>query len=395
MGGRSALLLLVTAVAALAVPALHAGADVGSASQRIQEVGPTPTPTPTPTQAPCDDSWRKIDSDDRRSGNFFMGIAVRSADKVWGAGSDDRQRTLIRRWTGSRWIRERSPNSSGQYVQLNDVDAGRRGAVFAVGNESSTTMRTFALKRGSAGWRRMSSVDPGAGLSSFDHVSVISRRKAWAVGTRWDAAGNHLVLIERWNGRRWSVEPVSMNGLLHGIHARTPKDVWAVGRTVRNGQLRTLTLHFNGRRWRRIPSPNVNTRPHILNAVHASGRNDAWAVGYHYGDKAIAMHWNGDRWRLTDLPDLGGRSESELRGVSTFGNEVVAVGYVSTPRQGFESLVLQRKSSGWVHVDTERFEDSIHLEDVEHTPGGAAFAGGYRSTSNGSETMLARPPLCR
>lgn len=365
-----------------------------ASGDRLQ-AAPTVTATPTPSTTPvCDDSWRRIDADARRSGNWFQGIAVRSASKVWGAGSDGRDRTLVRRWTGADWRRERTPNVAGEYVQVNDVDAGAKGAVFAVGNHSKMVMRTFVMRRRSGGWRRMKSVDPGAGLSSFDHVSVLSPRKAWAVGTRWDAAGNHIVLIERWNGKRWKVVPVSVNGLLHGVHARTRRDVWAVGRTVRNGLLRTLILHFNGKRWRTIPSPNANQKPHILNAVHAAGPNSAWAVGYHYGDKAIAMRWNGTRWRMVDLPEFGRRSDSELRGVSTYGGQATAVGYVSTSTQGFESLVLEWDGNGWRHEDTERFEDSTHLEDVEHTSGGAVFAGGYRSTSGGSEVMLTRPPRC-
>ncbi|MDP9066964.1 MAG: hypothetical protein M3N53_01270 [Actinomycetota bacterium] len=358
----------------------------------------TPGPTPTPTPPPCDDEWHRIDTDDRRSDHWLSGVAVASADRVWGAGTDYSgntwERSLVRRWNGRRWRREDTPSVRGNATILSDIDVGR-GGVFAVGQHSRTVSRTFVIRRRpGGGWRRMDSADPSASLNALDHVSVLSGRRAWAVGTRWDASGNHLVLVERWNGRRWSVASVGMNGLLHGVHARTAKDVWAVGRTVRRGLLRTLILHFNGRRWKQVPSPNVNDRPHILNAVHAAGPNDAWAVGYHYGDVPIAMHWNGTRWRLVDLPDLGGRSEAELRGVSSWGDEVVAVGYVSTPRDGFEALILEWNGQRFVQEDVNRFEDSTHLEDVEHAGNGSVFAAGYRSTGGGSEVVLRRPPSC-
>lgn len=387
-GSRWIALIALVGTAAL----IAAAAPQPSAAEETVAPGPTPTPTPTS----CGDvKWEQIDTDDPQSGHVLHGVAVRSRDKTWAAGVDyggSWEKTLVRRWNGNGWRRERTPTVRGQSTILNDINAGRKGALMAVGSQSHSVSRTFVIKRKRGGWRRMDSADPSSSLNSLDHVSVLSHRRAWAVGTRWDAAGNHLVLIERWNGTRWRVAPVAMNGLLHGIHARRWNDIWAVGRTVRNGRLRTLTLHFNGRRWRHIPSPNLNDQPHILNAVHGASRNDAWAVGYHYGDVPIAMHWDGTRWRFSSLPGFGRGSNADLRGVSAYDGRAIAVGYVSTRQEGYEALVLEWDRTAWIQHDMDPFPDSTYLEDVEHAPNGKVFAAGYRSTRGGSEVVLTRPP---
>lgn len=347
-------------------------------------------------QTGCNDEWRAIDTDDRRSGNTLSGVAVRSRSAVWVSGTvyTDRgiERTLVKKRAGGAWLREKAPSVAGEGTHLRDIDAAKRGPVWAVGEHSRTVARTFAIKRTSSGrWRRADTADPSPSTNALNHIAVASRRQAWAVGTRWDSSGRHVILIERWSGGSWRALPLSKDGILHGVYALARDNVWAVGQTIRNGVSRTLTMHWGGKRWRVVRSPNVSGRFHTLTAVAASGRRNVWAVGYRWdrrrNSKPIAMTWNGDSWRLVDMPDKNG--EAELRGVSVFGEEVVAVG-----DWDFRALIMERRLGSWETVDTSNFEDSTYLEDVEHTPGGAVFAAGYRSTSNGSETILFRPPSC-
>lgn len=347
---------------------------------------------------PCNDDWVAVDGDAKKSGNWLFGVAARSSERAWVVGIDPtrrgRARTLVRRWDRGSWRREDSPTIKGQSTFLNDVDAGRKGAVVAVGEYSRTTASTFAIKRKRSGrWRQIKPVDPSTSLSSLAAVTVLSPKRVWAVGTRWDSAGQHRVLIERFNGKRWKVAGIDTRGLLDGISARRWNDVWAVGRTVRNNRPVTLTLRFNGKRWRRVRSPNQNKTPHYLYGVSAARRNEAWAVGERSGPEPLLMRWNGERWRYID-PGLPGRAEGVLRAVSVHGEEVVAVGAYSHPSTGSEAFILTFDGQGWTRTDSSALRDSDELDDVQHAPDGSVFAAGYRTTSGGSEAIFHRPPLC-
>ena len=64
---------------------------------------------------------------------------------------------------------------------------------------------------------------------------MISVREIWAVGSSSSDAGNTLqTVVERWNGKRWSLVPSpnvpgSIYSSLGGIAAKSASEIWAVG----------------------------------------------------------------------------------------------------------------------------------------------------------------------
>ena len=188
-----------------------------------------------------------------------------------------------------------------------------------------------------------------------------------------------------------------MEGILDGVYARRNNDVWAVGRVIRKGKLRTLTLHFNGSRWRKVRSPNETDKPHYLLAGDGRARNDVWAVGYRDGpnsnEQPISMHWNGERWRLLDPPDID-NGHGQLTGISVASDDVVAVGDFGTRRDFFQTLVLTWVNGKWRREDMSEHADGDYLQDVDHAPNGEVFTAGYRSTGGGSEVILHRSAPC-
>lgn len=392
--------------AAIWIAAILMGLGILASSNEVQSqaqpsLGQTPTPSPSPTTGPaCRDRWVQIDRDDRKSGNYLEGVATVSSNIAWASGNTSTDRgqpiPLIKKWDGSGWARERI---RGRFF-LHDIDQGNTGPVWTVGEGSSgSTLSSYALRRVGGEWKRTPIVNKSSTLTAINDVSALSRRHVWASGTYWDSAAQHRVLIEHWNGRRWSVAPVSTAGLLDDIYARARDDVWAVGRTVRDDRAVPLTLRFNGRRWRQVPSPTSGTGPHYLYGVSSSGRRQAWAVGERSAEQGlrpvpILLQWDGDRWANRD-PGLPDRARAVLRAVSVFGDEVVAVGSYWTRTTSPEALVLTHTpGNGWVRELMTWSEDSDDLYDVDHAPNGAVYAAGYRSTMNGSEAVFYRPPLC-
>ncbi len=81
--------------------------------------------------------------------------------------------------------------------------------------------------------------------------------------------------------------------MLLSVAATSRDNVWAVGYLG----LKTLILHWNGRVWRRLPSPSPGYGAAAndgLAGVSASSANNAWAVGWtSQGAGTLILHWDG------------------------------------------------------------------------------------------------------
>jgi hypothetical protein len=115
-------------------------------------------------------------------------------------------------------------------------------------------------------------------------------------------------LIDHWNGRRWSRVPspnVSKDQFLDAVSAISARDAWAVGAYITKSQVaRTLIEHWNGRRWSRVPSPDPSTSLSnglsALGAVTGVSARDVWAAGFDQQGSSVLrpllLHWDGVRW---------------------------------------------------------------------------------------------------
>jgi hypothetical protein len=121
------------------------------------------------------------------------------------------------------------------------------------------------------------------------------------------AAGQALGrwVVVHWNGRSWRRVPspnfpgsarYNMAGIeLTGISAVSTHDMWAVSRFAAE--------HWDGTRWRIVPSPRGRLSTiAALSAVAAIAPHDAWAVGVVLYE-TVAAHWNGVRWGIAPSPN--------------------------------------------------------------------------------------------
>jgi hypothetical protein len=174
---------------------------------------------------------------------------------------------------------------------------------------------------------RIATAAPAPSSSELRAVSAVSASDAWAAG--YDASGTGVKsLIEHWDGTSWSIvsnpNPVPNGNFLNGLAARTSSDAWAVGYyfpTAAPDRSKTLIEHWNGTRWRIIPSPNPGFKTSgydVLNGVSAVSATDVWAAGYYNTgtgmDRTLILHWDGSTWSKVPSPNQG-----------TFGNYLNAV----------------------------------------------------------------------
>lgn len=275
----------------------------------------------------------------------FLGISAKSATNIWAVGSDygtgEPELTLTEHWNGHSWRMVPSP-SPGIGAGLSAVAVSSRATAWAVGtySDSSNNNLTLILRWDGSAWTQVPSPSPGlpAGANPADSglsgVAVASPASAWAVGAYTEPYSylyRHRTLILHWDGHEWKQVPSpnapvpGFNGnYLNGVSARSG-NAWAVGLYGNGTGPRTLTLHWDGRQWARVASPNPSAAglPEGLFAVAITSASSAWAAGLWtrpgHSSHTLLLRWNGRRWQQVTTPDPGRRTRYNYELVAVAG----------------------------------------------------------------------------
>jgi hypothetical protein len=254
--------------------------------------------------------------------NTLLSVAVTPSRRVWAVGeyvnAQQGESDVIVRWTGSAWQQVPSPNPEPltQANELRGVVATSARDTWAVGDYGLSTgmdAKTLIAQWRNGAWTQVPSPSPGSEYNYLLGVTAVAPASAWAVGT-YASGAQELTLILRLVGGAWQQVPSPSPGevdLLKGVAATSPANAWAVGYTSAfgAGYERTLIEHWNGRVWRRVPSPNVagGTQDNYVAAVAAVSSKDAWAVADTAkdgpGHQSFIVHWNGIRWTRVRSPN--------------------------------------------------------------------------------------------
>jgi hypothetical protein len=254
--------------------------------------------------------------------------------------STGNQSALAEQWNGSDWTVRAAPYAPGaSETLLNGVSCLRATRCTAVGdyNDSGGHVFTLAERWDGTAWTSEATPSHSGDGSVLGAVSCPSRSDCVAVGhwfviTPVASTGEietDYMLVERWNGHRWAIQPTStiQNASLSSVSCPAVNSCVAVGAV--NGK--TLAEHWNGHRWATLRTP-----PHprhgsggALNAVSCPSRTACTAVGLYSdssgGQHALAEHWNGTTWAVQSTP--GGSASTDLTGVSCIsGAMCIAVG---------------------------------------------------------------------
>lgn len=155
---------------------------------------------------------------------------------------------------------------------------------------------------------------------------------------------------------------------LFGVAATSAGNVWAVGQYQSGTVLRTLIVHWNGKTWRQVPSPNPAPAGDSLNGVAATSAASTWAVGEQNGHSLI-LQWNGKAWRPVPGPDIG-----NLAGVAaTSATNAWAVG-IGGPK-GTQTAIEHWNGKAWRVVPSP--VKVGNLQAVAATSASNAWAVGF------------------
>jgi alpha-tubulin suppressor-like RCC1 family protein len=322
---------------------LYGGLGVGDTERRL-----------TPTQVGWDTDWASV------SPNGGHTCALKTGGSLWCWGRNDsgelglgdRAQRLTPQQVGSAagWSASWSGVSTGGHdscaTQADDSlwcwGSSAQGEL-GVGNRTDDT--TVPVQVGPPN-RRL----PIAYRLSA--VTTLSPDDAWAVGYTTQGRTTRT-LTEHWDGSAWSVVASPSPGGRHlsqltSVTAVGPDDVWAVGifntHPSQYFHDRTLTMHWDGTSWSRVPSPNGHGfYDNVLQSVSAVRSDDVWAVGYFFYDeelppRTLAVHWDGTSWTRvhTENPDAPGYLDA-----------VAAVRSTNVWAVGRHGLLEHYNGTGW------------------------------------------------
>ena len=98
----------------------------------------------------------------------------------------------------------------------------------------------------------------------------------------------------------------TISGHLSAVAATSASNAWAVGESYTKTSIKTLILRWNGKTWRRVPSPSPGASAGLSGVAAVSARS-AWAVGdtiTSTGSKTLILRWDGKVWTRVPSPAL-------------------------------------------------------------------------------------------
>jgi len=231
---------------------------------------------------------------------------------------------------------------------------------------------------------------------SCAHGSTRVTTTCFAVGSLITKKGRTRPLIERWNGRGWTVarspaRPHTIASALVAVSCATPRSCMAVGSDRARAASPTVPLieRWNGTRWAVVPSPRPRgSTGTYLDAVSCSTPTACIAVGNYTSSftsgSALVARWNGRRWALMKIPDAARSAVTQLLGVSCTGTgpalTCFAVGQYATDADGtpFYPVTVRLAHGKWAIVPNPKAhgDHSAQLMAVSCSSAKSCFAAG-------------------
>jgi hypothetical protein len=237
--------------------------------------------------------WSPVSMPAPDEGGQLSAVAVRSARDAWAVGWSG-SAALIEHWDGQAWRTTPPPARAGSLSGVTVVPGSP--VVWAVGTRPGQPDGSLTLTERWDGqaWQVIPSPNlsnsPDAPTRSLSAVAAVDQQDVWAVGNGLvpSSAGGDRLLVEHWNGVRWTVLPGQPTGTFSPDVARVPgtRTLWIVA-TRASGAEENETfserITTRGGSVTATPSPDQG-REHSdqLATVSAEGDGTVWAAGLHY-----------------------------------------------------------------------------------------------------------------
>jgi hypothetical protein len=295
---------------------------------------------------------------------------------------------LVDRWNGSAWKSESPPAPEGaKETILSGVSCTSASACTAAGRYNTATRRLVLVERWNGKeWSVQKAVDPGGEkvLSELSGVSCAAATECTAVGTRTNETTNFPeTLAEAWNGTEWTVEttpnPESTNEL-QGVSCNSNTACMSVGPAGAK-----QAYHLSGTTWSTtsIPAPKASgssiSCPSSTSCIATA--NTEWA--------GFAYVWNGTSWGVLMPESPAGTPNAALSGVScTSSTECTGVGDYTTQAGETRTWATRMTSEDrWTTQTTPNPTTQSRLNAVSCPSATACTAVGSKGALSASEPL--------
>jgi hypothetical protein len=271
------------------------------------------------------------------SGNL-TGLSMTGPSSGWAVGfvfptNNANFTPFAARWDGHHWLTARLPSGLPRGVRLNGVAALSPADAWAVGDAAIGSATPLILHWDGRRWAQVPAAPvPGRMDAELLSVAVHSPDDAWAVGDAEDKAQRITTVTEHWNGHRWRLVPSPSHGpdsSLAAVTIASDGSAWAAGST---DQARPFVLRWSGRAWVPAATPRPARGGVLLESITAVSPTQVWAVGETGTLKSplrlYTLRWNGHTWRSVDIPNPGSaHRDHDLFAVTAIGHgQLAAVG---------------------------------------------------------------------
>ncbi len=235
--------------------------------------------------------------------------------------------------------------------------------------------------------------------SQFNAAAAVSSNNVWAVGSYF--VGKTIqTLVEHWDGNRWRLvpspnPPSSPESKLLGVAVVSSTDIWAVGTYIVGLRSQTLTEHWNGSSWSIVSSPNAQANENYLISATAVSSSDVWAVGYYQitGGNAqqVIERWDGTNWSIVPGSDPGGSAQNFLYAVAAVSStDIWAVGYYVNSSQHFLTLIEHWDGQQWnvVLSPNRHMANSSYLFNIAAVSSTDIWAVGDYQVNNLTQNLI-------
>jgi hypothetical protein len=262
--------------------------------------------------------------------NTLNDLACTSASSCWAVGDYGIQGTGVNpqillnqtlHWDGQKWTFVKTPNPAGTSTgRANVLDSVRCTAstdCWAAGTDGKTMtaprLRNEMLHWNGQKWANLTVPNPVAKGKAFinelDTLACTATDNCWAVGVIFSQKFIHNEALH-WTGKKWAVVKTPNQGAgpdeLFGVTCTAPGNCWAVGIAGTTPGLNQV-LHWNSRKWSVVPAPSVGGSgknvTDSLSSVRCTSASSCWAVGTADIETNVEanqlLHWNGTKWTVS------------------------------------------------------------------------------------------------
>ena len=174
-------------------------------------------------------------------------------------------------------------------------------------------------------------------------IDAVSPTDVWAAGQD----GQNNMLVDHWDGTRWTIVWTGPKGSLYSIRELSPTDVWASGRDQHNA----FTVVFNGHAWTPEPPGISASSASYMVEVAPINKADVWGAGLVNSDpgSSFLVQWNGSSWSANQSPVV---DNSVLRAVAAAPDHSVFAGGETVHGTTHSALIMKWSDTGWQVLPT-------------------------------------------